>query len=314
MAVSKDYVIVPRNVPPDNFKRVPVMQKQNLLARDTLRNILFIFLFVFLAAGGVSGVYLFFSDSASDNYLQSPEAVKYRDRGHADQSDHHENSYRALVTRDNVTVYIRDLVPVSVDPCLSGPCQGGGTCEGHDGTFTCYCPPGTGGRTCQHSTGTGARLRVHSRIILNTDLGQRRVISIKLRLRPASLDGIVLNSGHLMLRLVSGKLQLQFGEELFSYEAVTIGEWSLVTMAIYHRDVRLQTGQHPPMTVSLGPDIPRVLGASLCLGDCDPDSGRGLASCLADLRLGHTHISLLGPGVSERRAVTTCRGCEHCDM
>ena len=96
------------------------MQKQNLLARDTLRNILFIFLFVFLAAGGVSGVYLFFSDSASDNYLQSPEAVKYRDRGHADQSDHHENSYRALVTRDNVTVYIRDLVPVSERPMSGG--------------------------------------------------------------------------------------------------------------------------------------------------------------------------------------------------
>ena len=308
MGVSKDYVIVPRNVPPDNFKRVPAMKKQNILVRDTLRNILFIFLFFCLAAGGVSGVYIFFSDSVSDNNPQSPEAVKYRDRGHAGHSDHHENSYRAFVTRDNVTVYIRDLIPVSVDPCLSSPCQGGGTCESHDGTFTCYCPPGTGGHTCQHSTGAGARLRGHSRIILETDLGQSRVISIKLRLRPASLDGIILKSGHLMLRLVSGKLQLQFGEESFSYETVIMGQWSLVTVSIYHRDVRLHTGHHPPMTVSLGPDIPRVLGASLCLGDCDPDNGRGLASCLSDLRLGHTHISLLGPGVGERRAVTRCGG------
>ena len=287
------------------------MKKQNSSSvRDTLRNTLFIFLFICLAAGGVSGVYLFFSDSVyNDNDLQSPEAVKQRDLGQDDPSDHHENSYRAFVTRDNVTVYIRDLMPVtSVDPCLSGPCQGGGSCEGHDGTFTCHCPLGTGGRTCQLSTGAGARLRGHSRIVLNTDLGARRAITIKLRLRPASLDGIVLKSGNLILRLVSGKLQLKFGEESFSYEDVAMGVWSLVTISVYHGDVRLQTGHHPPMTVTPGPDLPLMLGASLCLGDCEPGSGRGLAGCLADLRLGHATISLTGPGPGERRAVDTCRG------
>ena len=25
------------------------------------------------------------------------------------------------------------------DACAGQPCQGGGTCESHDGTFTCYC-------------------------------------------------------------------------------------------------------------------------------------------------------------------------------
>ena len=88
MQVSKSYVIVPRNVPPDNFKRVPGMKKQKSSVRDTLRNILFIFLFICLAAGGVSGVYLFFSDSVySDNDPQSPEAVKQRDKGHAQKRD-----------------------------------------------------------------------------------------------------------------------------------------------------------------------------------------------------------------------------------
>ena len=29
-------------------------------------------------------------------------------------------------------------------------CLGGGTCEEHDGTFTCYCPPGLAGDRCQH--------------------------------------------------------------------------------------------------------------------------------------------------------------------
>ena len=255
-------------------------------------------------------MYLFFSDSVSDkDLLQSPEAVKYQG-DQEDLSDHHENLYRAFVTRDNVTVYIREPLPVSsVDPCLSDPCQAGGTCEGHDGTFTCYCPPGTGGRTCQHRTGAGARLRGHSRIVLDTDLGQRRVISIKLRIRPASLNGTILSSGNLTLRLVSGKLQLALGMKTFLYEDITMGVWSPVTIAIYHRDVRLVCGDHPPMTVTPGPELPRVLGAALCLGDCE-DTGGGLAGCLADLTLGHAHLSLLGPGVSERRGVETCRGSD----
>jgi hypothetical protein len=34
--------------------------------------------------------------------------------------------------------------------CHPNPCQGGGTCEEHDGTFTCYCPEGLTGSRCQH--------------------------------------------------------------------------------------------------------------------------------------------------------------------
>ena len=299
----RDYVVVPRDVPPENFQRVPALKKQKTSVRDRFRNILFIFLFLCAAVGGVSGVYLFFSNSV-DDVTQGPEAVDYLVRGQG-ESDHHEKSYRAVLTSDRRTVYIRDRVSVSsVEPCLSSPCQGGGTCEAHDGTFTCHCNPGSGGRTCQH-TGAGARLGGRSRIVLNTDLGQSRVASITLRLRPEAGDGIILRSGDLSLSLVSGKLQLQFGGESFSYESVRAGEWSEVGVSVYHRDVRLHTGPHPPLTLSLGPASPRVLGDSLCLGWCEP-GGRGLPGCLGDLRLGHAHISLLGPGVRERRGVETC--------
>ena len=34
--------------------------------------------------------------------------------------------------------------------CHPNPCQGGGTCEEHDGVFTCYCPEGLTGSRCQH--------------------------------------------------------------------------------------------------------------------------------------------------------------------
>ena len=33
--------------------------------------------------------------------------------------------------------------------CSSNPCQDGGTCEDHDGTFTCFCSEKRSGRFCQ---------------------------------------------------------------------------------------------------------------------------------------------------------------------
>ena len=34
--------------------------------------------------------------------------------------------------------------------CHPSPCHNGGSCESHDGVFTCYCPPGFAGSLCQH--------------------------------------------------------------------------------------------------------------------------------------------------------------------
>ena len=34
--------------------------------------------------------------------------------------------------------------------CHPTPCHNGGTCESHDGVFTCYCPQGFAGSLCQH--------------------------------------------------------------------------------------------------------------------------------------------------------------------
>ena len=44
-------------------------------------------------------------------------------------------------------------------------CLGGGTCEEHDGTFTCYCPPGLAGDRCQHD------LSKHDQIAVASFLG-----------------------------------------------------------------------------------------------------------------------------------------------
>jgi hypothetical protein len=39
-------------------------------------------------------------------------------------------------------------------PCSSSPCEGGGICEEHDGTFTCYCREGSLGKFCQVMIGS----------------------------------------------------------------------------------------------------------------------------------------------------------------
>jgi hypothetical protein len=46
-------------------------------------------------------------------------------------------------------------------PCARAPCQGGATCEEHDGTFTCYCTAERSGKYCEKvMTSPRADLRV----------------------------------------------------------------------------------------------------------------------------------------------------------
>ena len=36
-----------------------------------------------------------------------------------------------------------------ISPCQPNPCDGGGTCEEHDNTFTCFCPSDRTGDRCE---------------------------------------------------------------------------------------------------------------------------------------------------------------------
>ena len=42
-------------------------------------------------------------------------------------------------------------------PCATDPCQGGGSCEEHDGTFTCHCTGLRHGKHCEQELVTGHR-------------------------------------------------------------------------------------------------------------------------------------------------------------
>ena len=50
----------------------------------------------------------------------------------------------------NVIINLFFFSAESQSLCHPNPCHGGGTCEEHDGVFTCYCPEGLTGSQCQH--------------------------------------------------------------------------------------------------------------------------------------------------------------------
>jgi len=40
-------------------------------------------------------------------------------------------------------------------PCSENPCEGNGTCEEHDGTFTCFCTSDRTGIRCERTLDVG---------------------------------------------------------------------------------------------------------------------------------------------------------------
>ncbi len=45
--------------------------------------------------------------------------------------------------------------PGGHSPCYENPCEGNGTCEEHDGTFTCFCTSDRTGNRCERTLDVG---------------------------------------------------------------------------------------------------------------------------------------------------------------
>ena len=50
----------------------------------------------------------------------------------------------------SVTSFYIEIASAFADLCSPNPCHHNGTCEAHDGIFSCYCSDGFGGSLCQH--------------------------------------------------------------------------------------------------------------------------------------------------------------------
>ena len=128
---SRTYIVVPRDVPPENFLSVPETQKKR--KTSLVRCVLIPVLVLLVIAGLLSGLVY--------GYLIKQERGE---QDHDDLSDAY--VYKQLMLDQNTTLYLRTPIPSS---CSSSPCLGGGSCESHDGTFTCYCGVGRWGQFCE---------------------------------------------------------------------------------------------------------------------------------------------------------------------
>ena len=79
-----------------------------------------------------------------------------------------DNRFFSALIKEN-TLVIEPLPKTETSFCQdslgAATCLGGGTCEEHDGTFTCYCPPGLAGDRCQYD------LSKHDQIAVASFLG-----------------------------------------------------------------------------------------------------------------------------------------------
>ena len=200
-------------------------------------------------------------------------------------------------------------------PCSSSPCEGGGTCEEHDGTFTCYCMQGRLGQLCK-------------KVIEKTDIrvasfhGQSYVklkrlpdsvlrTSIKLRFLIFSSSGVLFHSSaaqhdrqgdQLEISVVSDHVRLSYhmggvSVSMSSTTPVTRGAWHSVHVQRYRTEGMLQLDQQDPVTGRAGGSITRqLLGNYSYVGGVPGREGRvtrGLEGCVKDLRLGLQPVSLV---------------------
>ena len=310
LSMSRSYIIVPRDVPPENFKSVPeTLRVKRRPGLCVLRSLLLLTLLLSLTAGAVSGIYL-----AYEGFLPRTEtALQQQDQFVGDQPredrDHHEDLYLAVRLEGNITEYRR-----RPEPCAESPCANGGHCESHDGVFSCLCGPGYHGNLCQLASQTGGRVRLtaHSHITFSSSsLAKKTRAVVRLSFRPSSTRaGLILTTGHLALLLQEGFLLVKYRDSLYHLAQVSL-TWHNLTISTYHSDILVQLDHTSSLTESLPAGEP-VVGDLLCLGDCHGDDS-GMTGCVGDLTFGQQPVSFVREQESlltDHQDIGQCSGSE----
>ena len=222
-------------------------------------------------------------------------------------------------------------------PCSSSPCEGGGTCEEHDGTFTCYCTQGRLGKFCQERIGDTAvrvaafsgqsfvRLRQVQSSVVRTD--------IRMRFRTFARSGLLLHSSEqgpgkegdkLEISVVDYQIQLAYrlgglSVIITSPEPILPGTWHRLHVQRYRGDGQLRVdGRDPVHGQAVGSRASLKLGNYSYVGGV-PDSGaelvQGLEGCVKHLKLGLQPVSLVSsaePLLLSSQGVGECgKHCRH---
>jgi hypothetical protein len=317
---SRTYIVVPRNVPPENFLSVPETQKKG--KKGLVRCVLIPVLALLMIAGLLSGLgYLV------HGYHIHQETAKWRGmEEHVQDDPSAAYEYTELVVDQNTTLYLRTPAP---SPCSSSPCLGGGSCESHDGTFTCYCGVGRWGQFCQKVVKRSRRGQLVAQFSGQSYVKLRSVAtagprtSIRVKMRTSSKDGVILfssldsdqNSGNLSLSLVGGHVQFRYhlGEDhlvLQSPYQVTLGSWHNLVLQTYHGDAMLRLDTQESVLGSFQGGRLAGLGSEVVIGGVDQSGGfMGFRGCLKHLKFGHQAVSLVSdvePLLIEERGVGEC--------
>lgn len=310
LSMSTSYsIIVPRDVPPENFKSVPeAIKVRKTRGRCVARNLIFLLLIVCLTAGLISGVYLAFEQSRNKNRKVEENMFEDVKKENMDKyiGDDHQLLYSPMETDGNQTVYIKHSITgtIQVDPCLSSPCQGGGSCESHDGTFSCYCPPGRRGSRCQERSEGGIKFNQKSFLKLKATVNNSPQTKIIFQFQPSEkVSGIILQTGNLVMRVMDNQLELRLGKDQILVKNIPRNVWTNVSVFSYHRDVMIKINKDNPVTVSLNFKV-----EDICLGDCLEES-EGFVGCVQGLRVGYHLVSVLSgqePLVTDKRNIQRC--------
>ena len=131
---------------------------------------------------------------------------------------------------------------------------GGGTCEEHDGTFSCYCPPGLAGSYCEHDVSQFA-LKIASftghswmQIVNPDDMINR--FELELSFRSFSENGLLFyaqqdlkmaGSDFISIHLKEGFVEFSFDlgsgpAILKSSQPIKLGHWHHLVAKRYHQD------------------------------------------------------------------------------
>jgi len=231
--------------------------------------------------------------------------------------------------------------------CSTKPCQGGGTCEAHDGTFTCYCTDGRGGRLCQNSL-VGPSLRVpsfsgNSYLELDTLRHAEHKTSLYMEFRSTRSDGQLLyieqeasrgkvgagGRDFLSLSVLQGFVEFRYNlgsgpAILRSLRKIIPGQWHSVSVKRWHQDSILVLDNDPEVLGSVGGELKSLdLTSSTFIGWVPPlleqapaniGTSKGLVGCIRKVKLGHRTVRFhfeLEPSFRTGSQVTECQeeGC-----
>ena len=234
------------------------------------------------------------------------------------------------VTPATLALAMSPVSPPSI--CSFSPCEQGGSCEEHDGTFTCHCTPGHTGRYCEVEADTRdqeAGFIGQSYIRLSPPTNTVTRTSIEFEFRTFYKDGILLlwlgHTDWMSIVIIGGHVEVRYElgsgpAGLVSPAPVVLGQWHKLVFRRYHRDGMLQLDQDEPVTTrSRGRNKSLNIKDNLYIGGHPYSNSskylvgtdQGLQGCVRNVKMMRRDLSLQTSSTTRRQNVISCsdHGC-----